>query len=76
MNTPVVAFDCPGGTSEIVKNGFNGYLVNNKDIDDLKNKLANIMLKDLNNNYLKNSIKDNQIDQVFKNYEKLLNLFI
>ncbi len=76
MNTPVVAFDCPGGTSEIVKNGFNGYLVNNKDIEDLKNKLANVMLKDLNNDYLKNTIKDNQIDQVFKNYEKLLNLFI
>ena len=28
--TPVIAFDVPGGTSEIVENGINGFLVNNE----------------------------------------------
>ena len=45
MNTKVVAFNCPGGTNEIVQDGYNGYLVNYKDIDDLKNKLSLITSK-------------------------------
>ena len=43
MNTPVVAFNCPGGTNEIVQDSYNGYLVNYKDIDDLKNKLSALL---------------------------------
>jgi glycosyltransferase involved in cell wall biosynthesis len=32
---PVVAFDCPGGTSEIVRDGFNGFLVPPEDCEML-----------------------------------------
>ncbi|MCA0152996.1 glycosyltransferase [Winogradskyella vincentii] len=31
VGTPVIAFDVPGGTKEIVDDGINGYLVNNED---------------------------------------------
>ena len=39
LNTPVVAFDCQNGPSEIIKDGYNGYLVKLRDIDQLKKKL-------------------------------------
>lgn len=76
MNTPVVAFDCPGGTREIVKDGLNGYLVNNNDVDDLTKKISILLLNKFNNKELKNSISKNQIKNVFKFYEKLIFSFI
>ena len=76
MNTPVIAFDSPGGIKEIIQNGLNGYLVNYQDIDDLKDKLSIILLKKFNDKDLKNSIKKNQIEYAFKNYEKLISLFV
>ena len=66
MNTPVIAFDCPGGTSEIVLNNINGYLVNHQDIDDLKNKLSTLLLQKHKFKNFKNSIKKNQIKTLFK----------
>ena len=76
MNTPVIAFDCPGGTNEIIQDGVNGYLVKYQDVDDLKKKLSTLLLNNYNNYDLKNSIKKNKIEQVFKRYEKLINSFI
>lgn len=76
MNTPVIAFDSPGGIKEIIQNGLNGYLVNYQDIDDLKDKLSIILLKKFNDKDLKNSIKKNQIEYAFKNYEELISLFV
>ncbi len=76
MNTPVAAFDCPGGTNEIIQDGLNGYLVNNQDVSDLKNKLSTLLLNNYDYYDLKNSVKKNKIEQVFKHYEKLINSFI
>lgn len=39
----VVATDCPGGTSEILKGGENGVLVKNSDVSALAGALRNIM---------------------------------
>lgn len=36
---PVVAFDCPSGISEIIKDGENGFLVQNENIDELASKI-------------------------------------
>lgn len=76
MNTPVIAFNCPGGTSEIIQDGLNGYLVKYQDVDDLKKKLSTLLLEKYNNKVFKNSIKKNKIENVLKRYEKLINLFI
>ncbi|WP_348827975.1 glycosyltransferase [Halomonas sp. RT37] len=39
LGTPVVAFDCPSGPSEIVINGVNGFLVKQFDLADFCNKI-------------------------------------
>lgn len=76
MNTPVIAFNCPGGTSEIIQDGVNGYLVKYKDIHDLKKKLSILLLNKYNNKVFIDSIKKNKIENVFKHYEELINSFI
>ncbi|WP_431137542.1 glycosyltransferase [Psychroserpens mesophilus] len=40
VGTPVIAYHCLGGTSEIVEDGINGYLVNSE--IELKNKLIDL----------------------------------
>jgi hypothetical protein len=51
-------------------------LVNNQDIDDLKKKISILLTNKYNDKVLKNSIKNNQTKNVFKQYEKLINSFI
>ena len=75
MNTPVVAFNCPNGPNEIIKDGINGYLVNQFDVKDLKNKLSILLEEKFDYENLKNSIKNNHSEKVFKDYESLINLF-
>lgn len=60
-STPVVAFDCPGGTREIIENGLNGFLVECEDIDKLVEKII------VANNYLWD--KDKISDLVDSKYE-------
>ena len=76
LNTPVVSFDCPGGSREIVKNGVNGYLVKHLDVNDFKKKIFNLLQTKFNFEDLKISIKKNEIKKVFKQYEEIVNLFI
>lgn len=73
MNTPVVAFDCPCGPSEIINEGSNGYLVKYQDINDLKKKISDLLINKFTYKNLENSIKKNQINYIFKNYENLIN---
>jgi glycosyltransferase involved in cell wall biosynthesis len=75
MNTPVVAFDCKGGTKEIVQDGLNGCLVDDQDVDDLIKKLSISLLKKYNIKDLKNSIKKNRTENVLNHYEKLLSSY-
>jgi len=41
--TPVLAFDCPGGTGEILREGRNGWLVPAEDTDAMAAKLVDIV---------------------------------
>lgn len=41
--TPVLAFDCPGGVSEIVEEGRNGWLVPAEDINGMTEKMSEII---------------------------------
>ncbi|MDC3188094.1 glycosyltransferase, partial [Candidatus Pelagibacter sp.] len=45
LKTPVVAFDCPSGPSEIIKDKINGYLVKYQDVDELMKKLVLVLSK-------------------------------
>tara|TARA_B100001063_G_scaffold223409_1_gene230628 strand:+ start:742 stop:1860 length:1119 start_codon:yes stop_codon:yes gene_type:complete len=76
MNTPVVSFDCPGGPNEIIKNGVNGFLAKYLDVDDLKKKISLLLQNKFDYENLKTSIEKNQIKEVFKQYENLINSFI
>ena len=40
VGTPVVAFDCPSGPSEIVIDGVNGFLVEYMNVEELAEKLC------------------------------------
>ena len=75
LNTPVVAFDCPNGPNEIIKDGINGFLVKHKDINHLKKKLSIIITNKYNIENLQSSINQNQIKKVFQDYEKLIYSF-
>lgn len=75
MNTPVISFDCPSGPNEIIQDGVNGYLVNYLDTQDLKSKISILLKNKFDYEKLKTSVKKNQINQVFKEYENLVNSF-
>ena len=48
MGVPCVAYDCHNGPSDIVKNGYNGYLIENQNLDSLIKMLEKLIIdKDL-----------------------------
>ena len=75
LNTPVISFDCPGGPSEIIQDGINGFLVNYLDIEDLKHKISFMIEHNFDYRKLKTSMEKNQIKKIFKQYEDLVNSF-
>ena len=68
-----IAFDCAEGPREIIKNNYNGYLIKNRDINKMANKVIEVindvkLLKELSNNayntskeYLNTNFKDKWI---------------
>ncbi|AEE24251.1 glycosyltransferase [Paraglaciecola chathamensis] len=40
LNTPVIAFDCPTGPSELIENGKNGFLVEANNVDKLADAIS------------------------------------
>ena len=70
VGTPVIAFDAPGGTREIVENGINGFIVRSE--EEFMNKL--ITKKEWNSKIVADSVyKKFGAEQILKKYE---NLFI
>lgn len=40
LNTPVIAFDCPTGPSELIENGVNGFLVETNNVEKLADAIG------------------------------------
>ncbi|MCQ2975606.1 MAG: glycosyltransferase [Bacteroidales bacterium] len=62
---PLVSFDCYSGPSEMIKNGFNGYLANKLDVKDLADKICNMIA----NKELRSKMSQNA-KLVYQNFEK------
>lgn len=39
---PIISYDCPNGPSDIIKDGINGYLVENQNINELANRILEL----------------------------------
>jgi glycosyltransferase involved in cell wall biosynthesis len=75
LKTPVIAFDCPSGPSEIIKDKINGYLVKYQDVEELKIKLDYLLSGDFQMNEINNTVRQNQVGQVFELYKNVINSF-
>lgn len=70
--TTVIAFDCPGGTNEIIIDGKNGYLAKCQDKNDFIDKLKNISLQKEINQTILNKYEVLQIINQYTNlFEKM-----
>jgi glycosyltransferase involved in cell wall biosynthesis len=68
---PVVAFDCPGGTKEIIKNGKNGFLVKCGDINALAKAIEKAVEYEWNTHeIIKNVFKKYNLKTKINEYEK------
>ncbi|NDP26335.1 MAG: glycosyltransferase [Flavobacterium sp.] len=74
VGTPVIAFDAPGGTKDIVINGLNGFLV--ADEAEFASILTHIdQLKLINSDLVKQSVLTKfESDRIVKQYVALFNL--
>jgi len=71
--TPIVAYDCAGGTAEIVENGVNGYLVECGDINELKKQIKITSRYKWDKNSIINQINSKYSSQkIILKYEKIL----
>lgn len=71
-STPVVAYDCPSGPSEIIDNGVNGFLVKYLDKSDLKINIDRALNTNWCTTNLVDSIKQYDIEKITKQYESVL----
>jgi glycosyltransferase involved in cell wall biosynthesis len=76
VGTPVIAFDVPGGTKEIIQNGINGFLV--KDETELYSLLNNIELvqKLKRESIIESVIKKFNKDHILRQYENLFSTLL
>ena len=67
---PVVAFDSPGGTSEIIQEGLNGFLVKDDDITALAEAITSAATNSFNIELMKDTIMTSyNIDNIIGEYE-------
>lgn len=69
---PVVVFNCPGGTSEIVNHGNNGYLVD--DMNDYAEYIEKACHREWDNKSIKHNILEKyDIQSILRKYYKIIN---
>lgn len=73
LGTPVIAFDCPSGPSEIIKNGVNGWLVEYLNSNELEKAMHSSLSKgDIDRFKVKNSINFLQDSVIINHWEKVI----
>jgi glycosyltransferase involved in cell wall biosynthesis len=70
LGTPVVAYDCPSGPKEIIINDVNGYLVKNKNQEDLVDKIRLTINKQWNTSQIIEKSKPYELDNILHKYER------
>lgn len=69
---PVVAFNCPGGTGEIIENGINGFLCECQNIDELVETIDKASSYTFDKNKIKALIKNrHDVNIIINQYERL-----
>lgn len=66
LNTPVIAFDCPTGPSELIENGRNGFLVEDGNVDMLAKAILNY--KELQGKDIARSVSTFEYQSVARRY--------
>jgi glycosyltransferase involved in cell wall biosynthesis len=72
LGTPVVAFDCPSGPSEIVQDDINGYLVKYQDLDHLVECLKKALDREWNPETVQLTVDKFASSKIIDEYERLL----
>ncbi len=72
LGTAVVAFACPGGVTEIIKEGVNGFTVINGDVEALADKIKEATAYKFNPSLVKKSVVQRYAkDSILKHYEDI-----
>lgn len=70
--TPIIAFNCPGGISEIIINGVNGFIVSNRSVIELSEKMKLLNEYPLDTKLVKNTSEKFQMKKVFPEIEAFI----
>ncbi|WP_305137815.1 glycosyltransferase [Pseudoalteromonas sp. TB13] len=73
LGTPVVAFNCKSGPSEIIEQGKNGYLVEYQNINSLQDYLDKALKSPFNGDDVLKSSEIYKIKNIIQSWEALLN---
>lgn len=64
---PIISFDCPTGPSEIITNGFDGFLIDNGNID----KMVDCMIEMVENDSIRKYFSNNSVN-VLQKFDKAI----
>ena len=71
LGTPVVAFDCPSGPSEIIEEGVNGYLVEYLSVEGMVRKINALMSNAFSREVIINSLPESSFEYALSAYKVL-----
>ena len=69
---PVIAYNCIGGTRELINEGINGFLVECENKEDLQQKIRDGLNYKWDKEKIKNYIAKFSVDNIIKKYEDIL----
>jgi glycosyltransferase involved in cell wall biosynthesis len=73
---PVIAFNSPGGVSEIIDNGKNGWLIENRSLTDLAKKIEETASQNFEKDQIKNYIEQRfGVTKILRQYQELFDNF-